>query len=49
MRVVVVPGLFGTNGRYIPEVNYEDYNAVKEHYSLSPTGMAQPGYRKVIE
>lgn len=49
VRVVVVPGLFGTNGRYIAPVNYEDYDAVREHYELSPTGMAEPGYQKIAQ
>ncbi len=49
VRVVIVPGLFGTNGRYISPVNYEDYSAVQEHYKLSPTGMASPGYKKLEE
>jgi hypothetical protein len=49
IRVVIVPGLFGTNGRYIAPVNYEDYAEVKAYYHLSPTGMASPGYKKVTQ
>lgn len=46
VRVVIVPGLFGANGRYVAPVNYEDYAAVQEYYQLSPTGMASPGYKR---
>jgi hypothetical protein len=49
IRVVVVPGLFGTNGRYLAPVNYDNYNNVKEYYNLQPTKMAKNGYKKNLE
>ncbi len=39
-RVVVVPGQFG--GR----IDYSDYEAVKEHFDLSPSKLATKDYKK---
>lgn len=46
VRVVIVPGQFGTNGRWKAPVNYEDYHEVKTYYQLPPTTLALPGYTK---
>ena len=47
VRVVIVPGQFGTSGRFKAPVNYEDYTAVKAYYQLPPTELAAPGYAKI--
>lgn len=46
VRVVVVPGLFGTAARSKPPVDFNVYDEVKSYYNLKDSELSYPGYSR---